>query len=150
MKWKQAKKPYNLKHPEKYIGDISKLKYKSSWEESVFNMLDNNPNIIKWGYEIIKIPYMKPMMNNTFVKRNYFPDLYVEYIDREQKYIREIVEIKPLKQTQPSKAKRYDVKIYENYVHIVNLSKWEQAEKWCNHNGIKFSIMTEKSIFKRK
>lgn len=150
MRWKQSKTAYKLNNPQKYIGDLSKLKYKSSWEESVFKLLDNNPNIIRWGYEIIKIPYMKPLLNNTFVKRNYYPDLYVEYKDREGKFVREIVEIKPLKQTKPSKSRKYDVKIYENYIHLVNLSKWEQAEKWCLHNGIKFSIMTEKSIFKRK
>lgn len=131
------------------MGDLSKLKYKSSWEEAVFKVMDNNPNVVRWGYEIVKIAYMKPMANNTFARRNYYPDIYVEYYDQDGKFIKEVVEIKPLKQTKPSRARRPEVKLYENYTHMVNLSKWEQAEKWCRARGIKFSIMTEKSIFKR-
>lgn len=146
-RYKQARKPYKLNHPEKYIGNIKLLLYKSSWEENVFKFIDNNPNIIKWGYEIIKIPYMKPVPGG-YRKSNYFPDLYIEYFDKHKNFNREVLEIKPLKQTRPTKARKPLVRLQENYVFVVNCAKWEAAEQWCTHRGMKFSVITEKTIFK--
>lgn len=145
-KYKQAF--YNLKNPEKYLGDPTVLVYKSSWEQKAFEMCDNNPNIVGWGYEIIPIPYMKPVYGG-YKKTFYLPDLYVEYWDKENNFIREVVEIKPMKQTKASKARKAGVKLHENYTYAVNLAKWEAAEQWCGIRGIKFSIVTENSIFKR-
>lgn len=148
MGWKQAL--YKLNNPEKYIGDERKLKFKSSWEEKAFMLCDNNPNIIRWGYEIIPISYMKPLGNNRFKPSKYYPDLYVEYYNKSGDFIKEIVEIKPLKQTKKSRARKPEIRLQENYTHLVNMTKWQAAEAWCNHHGIKFSVATEKSIFGRK
>lgn len=149
MAFKQSKKPFILKNPKKYIGDLSKLLFKSSWEENMFNFCDNNINITKWGYEIFEIPYMKPM-DNFFKPAKYYPDLYIEYYDKDKNFIKELLEIKPLKQTKPSRSKRPLVKLMENQTYRVNTAKWEAANKWCKDRGIKFSIITEKSVFGRK
>lgn len=149
MRYKQAKQPYKLNNPNKYIGDPEKLLYKSSWEQEVFRLCDNNPNIIKWGYEIYGIKYLKPV-DGGLKMSIYYPDLYVEYFDKDQNFNKEIIEIKPNKQTKPSRAKKTIVKLQENYTYIVNSAKWDAADKWCRQRGIKFSIMTEKSIFNRK
>lgn len=144
-KWKQA--AYTLNNPEKYMGDERKLIYKSSWEERVFQLCDNNPSILKWGYEIIPIKYVKPLVGNKTRISTYWPDLYVEYVNRHGEHIRELVEVKPMKQTKPSKARKAAVRMQENYTHMVNMLKWEAAEGWCAQHGIKFSIATEQSIF---
>jgi hypothetical protein len=138
---------YKIKHPEKYIGDVNKIFYRSSYELTAFQFLDNNPNVKKWGSEIIAIPYLKPTADGSFKKANYFPDLYVEYVDRNNNYIKEIFEIKPEKQTKPSSAKRQKVRVAENFTYMVNQMKWDAAQKWCNARGIKFSIIAEKSLF---
>lgn len=148
MSWKQNL--YKLNNPKKYIGDPTKLIYKSSWEENAFEMCDNNPNIIKWGYEIVKIPYMKPVENNNIQLSYYFPDLYLEYYDKDKNYNKEIIEIKPLKQTRPSRSKNTLVRMQENYIALVNHAKWEAANNWCMSRGIKFSVLTEKSLFGKK
>lgn len=149
MGWKQSKTPFILNNPEKYAGDLNKLLYKSSWEENMFNFCDNNINIVRWGYEIIEISYMKPV-EKGFKPSKYYPDLYVEYFDKDKNFIREVLEVKPLKQTKTSRSKKPLIKLAENYVVKVNHAKWDAAQKWCLDRGIKFSVITEKSIFSRK
>jgi hypothetical protein len=148
MAW--AKGLYTEKNPHKYLGDLDNIVYRSSWERSFFEFLDNNPYIINWASEPFPIPYMKPaMVNNkpTVKKANYFPDLFVEYVDKEGNVHQELLEIKPQKQTKPSRSKKATVKIQEDYTFAVNTAKWKAAKDWCKHNGMEFKIVTEKSIY---
>ena len=149
MGWKQSKTPYKLNNPEKYIGDPDKLMYKSSWEQSAFFMCDNNPNIVRWAYEFIPIKYAKPV-GAGFKITTYFPDLYLEYFDRDQNFIKEVLEVKPKNQTQPSKKKKTETRLYENYVYLVNKAKWEAAKAWCTPRGIKFTVITENGLYRTK
>jgi hypothetical protein len=149
MGFKQAKTPYKLNNPEKYIGDPAKLLYKSSWEQNAFFMCDNNPNIVRWGYELVAIQYAKPI-GASFKITTYFPDLYLEYFDRDRNFIKEMLEVKPEKQSRPSKSKNPKTRLYENYVYQVNKAKWLSAKKWCNDRGIKFTVITENGLFKTK
>lgn len=139
---------YTPNNPEKYLGDISDIIYRSSWELEAFIMLDNNPNILVWGSEIIQIPYMKLQTDGSVRPAIYYPDLYVEYKDRNGNIIKEVTEIKPLKQTKKSRAKKIDVKMQESFTLAVNQLKWNACEEWCEKRGIVFSIATEKSIFR--
>ncbi len=147
-KFKQGR--FIPRYPEKYLGDVSNIIFRSSWELRTFEMLDGNPNIIHWVSEEIKIPYIVPDSSSStgYKQRTYFPDLYVEYYDRSNTLIKELIEIKPEKQTKPSKSKKSHVKLLENQVFIINKLKWNAAQVWCDKRGIKFSIMTEKSIFR--
>lgn len=139
------------RNPHKYLGDVDNIKCRSSWEVDVYNFCDNNIRVIGWSSESIVIPYMKPVLNNgvpTVKKANYYPDLYVEYVDRNGELHKELIEIKPKKQTAPSKSKNYATNFVENMTYLVNQAKWEAAKNYCIANGIKFSIMTEDSITK--
>ena len=142
---------YTPRNPEKYVGDLDNIVYRSSWEEHAFKFLDNNPNVLKWAAEPVPIAYQKPIIQNgkfSWKPANYFPDLFVEYINRDGTVIKELIEIKPLKQTKQSKSRKESVRLQENYVHLVNQAKWQAAKAWCEKYGIKFSILTENSLFR--
>ena len=147
MGWKQAL--YELKHPEKYIGDPKKLIYKSSWEQEAFKFCDNNPHILEWAYELIPITYTIPSRTNPNKKRikKYIPDLYVVSNDGEGKVTKWIIEIKPYKQTKPGRSRNPKNRMYEDYVYMTNQLKWAAAKAWCDERDIKFEIVTEKSLF---
>jgi hypothetical protein len=137
--------------PHRYLGDATNIIFRSSWEQRAFKFLDTNPYIIGWASEPFGIDYMKPTIikGKATVKRaKYFPDLYVEYIDKNGNERKELIEIKPDKQTRPSKARKATTKIQENYVYTVNMAKWQAAEAWCKKNGVTFRIATEKTLFK--
>jgi len=148
-KWKKGK--FKPRYPDKYLGNVEDIVYRSSWELNAFKMLDGNPNITGWASEEIAIPYAKPMFNSGklyYIEALYYPDLYVEYTDKDGNFVKELIEIKPKKQTRPSRARNYVNKLNENYTFEVNKHKWEAAMKWCEKRDIKFSIVTEKTIFR--
>jgi hypothetical protein len=139
------------KNTYKYIGDFDKIIFRSSWEKRVFIFLDENPHIIGWASEPFPIPYMKPILVNgkaSMRKANYFPDIYVEFIDSHGNEKRQLIEIKPEKQTKPSKSKKPTIKLQENYAYAVNTAKWSAATAWCSQHGIEFIIATEKTLFR--
>jgi len=135
------------RNPHKYIGTKDKIIYRSSWEDAALNFFDNNPNVIAWSYEEIEIAYLKPLPNGNMKKAKYIPDAYIEYVNRKGELKKELLEIKPKKQTNRSRTRNVNQKMYENYVYAVNMAKWEAAERWCARNGIQFRIITENSIF---
>lgn len=147
MGWQQAY--YTLKNPDKYLGDINNVFYRSSWEREAFEFCDfRNPNVLRWSSEEIVIPYSVPTSNGGVRPAKYYPDLYMEYTDAGGKLCKVVVEIKPKKQTKPSRARNPKTKLYENQVYAKNRLKWDAAEKWCKQNGIKFLIMNEGDQFK--
>jgi len=135
-------------YPEKYIGDVNEIVFMSSYELHAFEFLDSNPNVLRWASEEIAIPYMKILPDKTFRPATYYPDLYVEYRDKNGKINKELIEIKPLKQTKRSRSRNPATKLQEDYDYAVNVLKWDAAKVWCNQHGIKFTIATEKSIFR--
>ena len=143
----REKKRFYPKHPEKYMGDYENIIIRSSWELRVFQFCDNNPNIFKWGSEEIVIPYMKPTVNGMKPAR-YYPDLYVEYVDREGEIRKELIEVKPEKFTRASRSRNHATKAFENMQYVVNSAKFNAASNWCKIHGVKFSILSEKSIFR--
>lgn len=136
---------YKPIHPEKYVGDITKIRFMSSWELSFDKFLDHNPNVLRWSAEPFSIPYLKPTTGRI---HKYFPDYFVEYKNKSGELIKEILEIKPQKQTTRSKTRNPKSKLYEDLTFAVNTAKWQAAQKWCDERGLKFKILTELSIFK--
>lgn len=139
---------YHLQHPEKYIGNANNVVYRSSWELRMHRFLDNNTQILRWSSEEIKIPYVHPLDGRV---HHYYPDYYVEYINRHNEVIKEIIEVKPLKQTsapKKSRGKSNKTMLYEQQTWAVNESKWKYAMQWCEKRGLGFKIMTERSLFK--
>ena len=143
--WKQGK--YTPKNPKKYKGDLTNIVYRSSWELEAFDFCDNNPNVIHWSSEEIVIPYAVPTPNGGVRPAKYFPDLFMEYRRSDGKISRDLIEIKPYKQTKVSRSRNPKNKMYENAVHMKNLLKWEAAKAWCAQNGMTFRLLTEKEQF---
>ena len=139
-KWRQGY--YKVRNPEKYIGKIDKVVFRSSWELSMNQFLDNNPNILRWSSEELIIPYVKPTDKKV---HRYFPDYWIEYKNRNGDIVQEVLEVKPSNQVNISTKKR--VTNYDRITYAINVAKWQAATEYCNQRGIKFRILTEKQMF---
>lgn len=131
------------KNPEKYLGDISKITFRSSWEKTFMQLCDTHPNIVGWGSEILQIPYVNPITKKPSI---YIPDFLLVYLDKNGKNIAEVIEIKPMKETlvERAKSKRDQLMV------AVNQYKWMAAEKFCKQNNMTFRVLTEQQIFRGK
>lgn len=138
---------FKPKHPEKYKGDVNKIRFMSSWELSFDQFLDNNPNILFWASEEIKIPYIKPTDGKVHY---YYPDYWIQYKDKKGNIKQEIIEVKPDKEIRPPKAtgKNKKTQLYESLTWAINSAKWEAAIQFCNKYNIHFRLLTEKQLFK--
>lgn len=135
---------YTPKNPHKYDGDLDKIRYMSSWELETHKFFDNNERVLRWSSETIAIPYIKPTDGKI---HKYYPDYFVEYINRDGVIIQEIIEVKPMAQTKaPRKTHKHA--LYEQVTYAVNVAKWQACKKWCDARKIQFRIITEQSIFK--
>ena len=123
---------------------------RSSWEFRVFNWLDLNENVIEWGSEVVKIPYIFDIDQKL---HNYFPDIIARIKDKDGIPHTYLLEIKPEKQTTPPKVpqrktkkamKNYD---YARYHYIMNKNKWRSARQYCEGKEWKFRLVTEKNLF---
>jgi len=139
---------YTPKHPEKYLGNPNDIVFRSSWEEQAFRFCDLNPHVLYWASEEIAIPYQKPCPRTGTVRNSiYIPDLFVVVVDSNNNIRRELIEIKPKKQTRRSRARKPQRRIQEDYTYFVNKLKWEAAERWCKERNIRFRILTEDEQF---
>ena len=59
-----------------------------------------------------------------------------------------MIEIKPEKQTKEPKMGKKRKKTYLNeaLTYEINKQKWQAAKNFCDQNGIKFMILTEKDL----
>ncbi len=135
-------------NPEKYVGNLTQIVYRSSWELAMNKFLDTNPNILRWSSEELKIPYIKPTDGRQHF---YYPDYWIEYVNKNGEIIREVVEIKPMAQTQaPTKrGKSKKTQLFEQTQFAVNVAKWQAASAWCKARGLVFRVVTEKGLFKQ-
>jgi hypothetical protein len=132
---------YTVKQPEKYVGDSTKVVFRSLWERNTFRWLEEQPNIVEWASEEIVVPYI--CQTDKKVHR-YFIDVYFKTADG-KKYL---IEIKPKKETQPPKKPKRRSKRYlsESLTYIKNQSKWEAATKFAKENGATFQVWTEDTL----
>jgi hypothetical protein len=128
------------KNPSKYVGDSTNIFFRSLWESQVMKYFDSHPDVLHWGSEEIVIPYLNPLDNKV---HRYFPDFFVEYLDKDGNLLKEIVEVKPLHESDQHHAKSERSKD----ALIVNEAKWKSASIFCEQRGMKFRVLTEKSIF---
>jgi len=136
---------YTPKNPDKYVGNLEKIRYMSSWELHFHKFLDSNPNVLKWSSEEIAIPYIKPTDGRV---HRYFPDYWVEFKDADGNLKQEIYEVKPKQQTRRTRSKNPKTKLYEDITYAINIAKWEACANFCTKYGITFRIVTEEQIFK--
>lgn len=140
MSLKFSKGVFNIKYPEKYVGNKMPL-YRSSWEFTVMTFCDNNPSIQQWSSEPVKIPYRDPLTGKQTI---YVPDFLVIYLDKMQKRHAELWEVKPENQTLKEKVGK---NAYNQAQFIKNQAKWAAASQWCQQQGVRFRIITEGDIF---
>lgn len=94
---------------------------RSTWEYKYIIDLDNNPEVMRFESETLRIPY-----ENKGSIHHYVPDFLVFYKDRV-----ELVEIKPFKLIDDE----------------INQLKFKSAFQYCLLNGYKFVILTEVELF---
>jgi hypothetical protein len=139
---KYASGKYQVKNPEKYMGKRLPS-YRSSWEFTFMSFCDNNPAVINWVSEGVKIPYFNPVSGKQTV---YVPDFIVVYVDANQRQHTELVEIKPSKEATMESARSYRDKL----MVAMNMAKWAAADSWCRANNMRFRVVTEFDIFKNQ
>jgi hypothetical protein len=148
---------FAVTNESKYIANTQDIVYRSSLEYKFCMYLDNSENVLKWGSEVVKIPYWSPLDNKQHM---YHMDFYVEMKNPNHPAGMErlLVEVKPhdeaekvLKGTPPEKPKKMTPKAIKNYEYALreyvrNRQKWKYAEEFCRQRGMKFIIVTEKIL----
>ena len=124
MKNKAVKGRYRPLHPEKYMGNVKRITYRSLWERRFMLYCDRSDQIVEWASEELHIPYVSPKDNKW---HNYYPDFIIKTADGRTV----IVEIKPKQQTR----------------WAINKAKWWYAENFCKRNEYEFKVLTEKELF---
>lgn len=132
---------YIPKNPEKYVGDITNIVYRSSWERRLMKFLDENSNVLKWGSEEAVIPYFSPVDNKM---HRYFVDAYAK-IQTKSGVKTYLIEVKPKHQTVPPKKPKRMSKKYQDALktYAVNEAKWNAAKRVCDERDWSFMILTE-------
>lgn len=137
--WKQGL--FTPLYPEKYSGDLKKITYRSGWELRVMMDLDNSPDVVSWSSEPVAIPYFDI---STKKSRRYYPDFMVKKKDDSIW----MIEVKPERQTKPpkeAKTKRGGARYLKEVAEYgKNLSKWQAAKSYCEKQGWKFIVVSEK------
>lgn len=139
---------FTPQNPDKYVGDITKIRYLSSWEHTIMKFFDNNPYILQWNSEDIIIRYYSSADGKY---RRYMVDFWIKYKNSKGEIKQELLEVKPKKETQPPKKrgkKKMQTYLKEHYTWQVNVDKWAAAQKYAKERGMEFRIITEDHIFK--
>lgn len=152
MKYKSRKGWYRLVHPEKFIKpldgymksfDGTRVEYKSALELSAFRYFDFNPVVKKWSLEPFGIPYVSPLDGKV---HRYYIDAFVEFISGDKFLVEikcEAETKKPTKPRSPRQVPGYQDKLK---TYATNAAKWKQAHSFCEKQGLKFLILTEKVL----
>ena len=142
MAYKGKFKPKNL---SKYIGDSTKIVYRSLWERRFMIYCDNEDRILSWGSEEIVVPYMSPIDNRM---HRYYVDFIVEVLQKDGTKKIKLIEVKPKKQCSPPKKQQKVTRRYISEVKTwgVNSAKWKAATEFAENKGREFQILTEKEL----
>lgn len=140
---------YTPKNSEKYLGDPTKVIYRSLWERRFMVFCDNNDSVLKWGSEEVVIPYISPKDNKM---HRYFVDFIVETVNKRGFKEVTLIEVKPKAQCQaPTKKKERPTRRYITEVMRwgVNSAKWKAAREFAENRGWNFKILTEDELYKK-
>jgi hypothetical protein len=144
---------YEPRNPEKYIGDIHNIIYRSSWEYRFCTYCDTNDSIVKWSSEPIAIEYYNPLDKK---EHKYNVDFYIKVVKESGDVQEWIIEIKPENQTKkPIYEGKMTVAKLKSYnrnmqIWITNQAKFKAAKIWAEKRGYKFGVIDENFLFKSK
>jgi hypothetical protein len=132
-------------NPTKYMGDPTKIIYRSMWERKFMKYCDTSTNVLRWASEEVVIPYVSPIDKK---QHRYFVDFLVE-LKTSEGVKTWLVEIKPKKQCREPEKKSRISKGYITEVKtwITNQAKWEAAKRVSETRGWQFKILTEDDLF---
>jgi len=141
---KYHKGRYIPHNKQKYIGDITNIIYRSSWERRFMKYCDTNSSIIEWSSEELYVPYVSPIDNKY---HRYYPDFIIKVKSKKSTKII-MIEIKPSSQTKrPEKGRKKNTTyLSEIRTWTINTSKWKHALKYCAKKNWEFKILTEEHI----
>lgn len=148
---------YKPMNPDKYLGDLERCYYRSSWEKKLYYYLDTNKRVLKWAAEGIAVPY-EINENGNWSTHKYYPDAYCEFMMSDGNTRKVVLEIKPWNQYRnlepPKEPKTKTMTSLRNYEYALitfqkNIIKWQAAKKFCERRGIEFYIITQE-FFKDK
>lgn len=137
-----AIREFTPKNSNKYVGSFP-IVSRSSWELFFMKKLDLDPRVVRWASESLAIPYISPVDGK---KHKYYPDFIVEF-QTSKGIVKEVIELKPMKECLPGTAKKPKAKAYQDMVYLKNQAKWEAAKVLCEDNGFNFRVLTEKELF---
>jgi hypothetical protein len=139
---------YDVQNPSKYAGLKAPI-FRSSYEAAFFHWCDTNDRVVKWGSEIIEVPYQIPLQTRT---HKYVTDAYLEVKNSSGTVSKYLVEIKPKSQTvQPRRPTTTNWKALRNFHYaqstfVKNMSKWRAASAFAQARGMKFMLLTEDDL----
>jgi len=132
------------KNYSKYLGNVTNITYRSSYELKFMNWCDKNESVTGWVSEEIAIPYRNPMDNRI---HKYFVDFYVEVTDKTGHKKAYLIEVKPKRFTKPPEKRRKTKKYLQEVAnYAVNEAKWKSAEIFCKEKNLTFMLVTEKEL----
>lgn len=132
---------FKPKNPDRYIGDVNNIVYRSGYERKIFKWLDTSPRIIKWNSEEVVINYISKVDGRV---HRYFVDLYFECKDKDGNVKKILAEIKPYAQTIPPKrGKNTTTYINACLTFQKNQDKWKYAKAFAEERGLDFVVLTE-------
>jgi len=140
-KYKQGR--FTPKHPEKYVGDVSNIIYRSGWELKLLKWADVTPGVLKYASEELIVPYISPVDGK---QHRYFVDFLIMVKTRSGEIKKYAVEVKPSAQTVPPTTKNKKRLIQESMTYAVNQAKWKAADAFCKTKGIEFIVLTEEHL----
>ena len=136
---------YQPKNPLKYIGNPTKIVYRSLWERKFMVYCDTNTSVLEWGSEEVVVPYKSPVDKRW---HRYFVDFIVKVKTKEGFSETSLIEIKPKKQCVEPKVQKRKTKgyIYEVCEYAKNQAKWKAAREFCEDRQWEFKILTEDEL----
>lgn len=143
---------FNPVNKDKYIGDYTKIIYRSTYEYRFCKFCDDSPDILTWASEPFAIKYFDPVKNKL---REYYTDFFIKYRkgDVDKSFL---VEVKPkAKLHRPifegnqtiKKLKSFN---YEMAEYITNKAKMGAAKTYSENMGYQFMVVTEDFLFKNE
>ena len=136
---------YKVINQYKYKGSLPVI-YRSRAELLLMRWFDIKNNIIEWTSESVVIPYIKPTDGRM---HRYFIDFSCKFKNPDNTTTKYIIEYKPFKQTQqPLKTTKKSERSFliEQMTFAINRAKWQSAEDYARHQGMKFIIVTEREL----
>ena len=139
MAYKGKFKPKQIK---KYIGNPTKIVYRSLLEKRFMLYCDKNDAILEWGSEEVVVPYKSPIDKRM---HRYFTDFIVKLKNKDGINETLLIEVKPKKQCSPpkKKSKRF---LSEMKTYAINTAKWKAATEYAENKGWRFIIMTDETL----